>query len=395
MIAPGALIVGWAGPGALTAPLGRMIGHQLAFGVAFLAWTSWRLRPVARRLADGPRLRTVPDWIKGRSRTRRPCGDDPMFWKERTSRDGGPAQLVLGLGMLAFGLWTVFSHHAFIHWYRQALDEFLAFGYAGRRHHSDFFVREIFLNQLLVYSVMFYVAALVAVAVRSATGVTGEREAGTWDGVLNTPLEPAEIVRAKVLGALSPQCALLSLVLAPWLFGLALGALHPIGLLMAITGLAVFLYFASALGTLFSIRSKTSGQALARTLGVLLMVNLGTVVVGVLVVGSKEFGILFGNTALLLYYLPISTHFMQVIVAQPGKGWLFLGFLSAYVLAYAFVAWILCRAAARAIAPAANWPRLAPSMPGETLIDSRRLMTLSSNAGQGGSSAEFRPARRR
>ncbi len=114
-------------------------------------------------------------------------------------------------------------------------------------------------------------------------------------------------------------------MLAPWLFGLALGALHPIGLLMAITGLAVFLYFASALGTLFSLRSKTSGQALARTLGVLLMVNLGTVVVGVLVVGSKEFGILFGNTALLLYYLPISTHFMQVIVAQPGKGGAVLG----------------------------------------------------------------------
>ena len=37
-------------------------------------------------------------------------------------------------------------------------------------------------------------------------------------------------------------------MVAPWLFGLALGALHPIGLLLAITGLAVFLCFAAPTG---------------------------------------------------------------------------------------------------------------------------------------------------
>ena len=80
--------------------------------------------------------------------------------------------------------------------------------------------------------------------------------------------------------------------------------MHPIGLLLAITGLAVFLFFASALGTCFSLRSKTSGQALVRTLGVLLMLNLGTVLTGILLMSSKELGGFFGSTPILLYYLP-------------------------------------------------------------------------------------------
>ncbi len=358
MIGPGAMVRGWTGPAALSAALERMITWQLAWGALFLACASWRLRPVARRLADAPRRGTVPDWLRGRPRTRPACGDDPMLWKERYSRDGGAGQFVLAFGMLAFGLLTLLYYEAFLHRYRPALDEFFAYGYAGRLKHSDFFAREVFLSDLLRYSVLFYVAALVAVAVRSATGVTHERDARTWDAVLNSRLEPAEIVRAKVLGALTRQRLLLALILAPWLFGLVLGALHPIGLLLAVTGLAVFLYFASALGTLCSIRSRTSGGALVRTLGVLLALNLGSVSVGLLLMGSAEFGALFGCTVVLLYYLPVSNNFMPVILAHPGKGALFLGVLTAYVAAYAILSWVLCRIATRGFDPSADRPVL-------------------------------------
>ena len=354
MIAPGGLTPGWTGPGPLSVALGRMIVWQLVVGAVFLFWASWRLRPVARALADAPRRQAVP---RRRSHARPPCGDDPMLWKERTSRDGAPAQLGLWFGMFGFGLLAFFGHDAFFRNYRRALNELFAYGYAGRRNHSDFFARDNFLSQLQHYSVLFYVAALMAVAVTSATGVAGEREARTWDGLLNTPLEPAEIIRAKVLVAVTRQRALLALVLAPWLFGLALGAMHPIGLLLAITGLAVFLFFASALGTRFSLRSKTSGQALVRTLGVLLMLNLGTVLTGILLMSSKELGGFFGSTPILLYYLPFSNHVMQMIVNQPDKGALFLGFLSAYVAAYATLAWVLYRSATRRFDMVADRPR--------------------------------------
>jgi hypothetical protein len=345
--APGALIRGWTGPGALTLAIGRMIGSQLALGVLLLFWASWALRPVSRQLADAPRRRGVPDWLRGRPAARPRCGDNPILWKERFARDGGAAQFALGFGLIACGLMTLVGHDAFIYSYRRALDELFAYGYFSRLHHWDFFARENFLSHVLRYSVLFYVAALLVVAVKSATGVTSEREAGTWDAVLITALGPGEIVRAKVLGALTRGRLILSLVVAPWLFGLALGALHPIGLLMAITGLAVFLFFASALGTLFSLRSKTSGQALVRTLGVLLMLNLVPVLVAGYLMPSREFGGLFGSTAVVLYYLPLSNHMMEAIVTHPDKGTILLGVLSAPVAAYAAIGWVLYRAAIR------------------------------------------------
>ncbi len=347
VIAPGSLTPGWTGPTALTVAWSRMILWQLAVTSVFVLWASWRIRPVARQLADAPRRRAGPTWLRGRSRARPRCGNDPMLWKECTSRDRIPAAFGLVFGILAFGLWTLFTHDRFLRLYRGALDELLAYGYAARPHRGEFISRDGFLQALIVYSVLFYVATSLGVAVAAATGVTLEREAGTWDGLLSTPLEPREIIRAKVLGAVIRQRTLLSLVLAPWLFGLALGALHPIGLLLAIAGLAVFLCFASALGTLFSLRSKTSGRAVVRTLAVLLLLNLGTVVVATTLMGSRDRAMFFGSTPMLLDALPISNHFMQAIVNRPDKAALYLGCLSANVLAYAALAWLLYRTAAR------------------------------------------------
>ena len=111
VIAPGALTPGWTGPSALTVAWGRMVLWQLAFGSALLFWASWRLRPTARALADTSRRPTLPGWIRSRSRARPRCGDDPMLWKERTSRDGLSAALGLWFGLLELGLLAlVFTH---------------------------------------------------------------------------------------------------------------------------------------------------------------------------------------------------------------------------------------------------------------------------------------------
>ena len=272
--------------------------------------------------------------------------------------------------MLVFGIFILRSHPAFIHNYRLALDELFIYGYgSGGRLGSGVITRAGFMYGLATYSVIFYVVALVAVAVKSATGVTSEREARTWDGLLSTPLEPAEVVRAKVLGALVRRRALLLLVLIPWLIGLALGALYPVGLLLAVAGLAAFLWFASALGILFSLRSRNSRQALARTLGVLLVLNLGTLLPGVLLLGSSEAGILFGNTAVLLLFLPISTYHMRFFVVY--SAWtelLFRGLLLGSVAAYAALAWDLSRAATRGFDAAVDRPRHVPSRDSLTLI---------------------------
>jgi ABC-type transport system involved in multi-copper enzyme maturation permease subunit len=347
MIPPWPLGRGGMGLGALAVPLGRMVVLQLTYAAAFLLWASARLRPVARRLADAPRRRKPAVRVRRRSWLRPLYGDDPMLWKECESARSGPARLIVGMGLLAFGLLVLVSHQALTHTYQSALNEYLINGYGIGKNGSS--GRARFLTHLNMYSALFYVVALVVVAVESATGVTDEKAAGTWDGLLGTALEPAEIVRAKFLGALVRQRAVLALVLAPWLFGMALWALHPVGLLLAMTGLAAFLSFASALGTWFSLRSKTSGRALARTLGVLLVLNLGTLLAGGLLMGSTEYAALLGNTPLLLSALPLSTLHITSFVINADKGALLLGLLSAYVTAYAAVAWILFRSARRGL----------------------------------------------
>ena len=355
-------VAGGGGPGALAVPLGEMVGLQIAYGAMFLVCAAWRLRPVARRLADGPRRRAVR--ARTRARSRPACGDDPMLWKERYSQDVGAVRVILWMGMLVVGIFVVRSHQAFIHNYRLALDELLIYGYGtGGRVVTAAITRAGFMDSLATYSVVLYVVALVAVAVESATGVTSEREARTWDGLLGTPLEPAEVVRAKVIGALVRRRGLLLLVLIPWLVGLAVGALHPVGLLLAVAGLAAFLWFASALGILFSLRSKSSRQALARTIGVLLVLNLVTLLPGVLWLGSIEIGILFGNTAVLLHFLPISTYHMDTIVLYRTWRQLLLmpGLLLVSVSGYAALAWMLSRAATRGFDAAADRPRRMPS----------------------------------
>ncbi len=200
LIPPVNLAAGGGGPGSLAVPLGEMVRLQLAYGATFLVCAAWRLRPVARRLADGPRRRAVR--ARFRARSRPACGDDPMLWKERYFPDDGPVRLIIWMGMLVLGILILRSHEAFTHNYRLALDELFIYGYGtGGPLGSGASTRAGFMDNLTDYSIMFYVVALVAVAVESATGVTSEREARTWDGLLGTPLEPAEVVRAKVLGA--------------------------------------------------------------------------------------------------------------------------------------------------------------------------------------------------
>jgi hypothetical protein len=63
--------------------------------------------------------------------------------------------------------------------------------------------------------------------------------------------------------------------------------------------------------------------------------------------GSRELAIFFGSTPMLLDALPISNNFMQGMVNHPDKGAVYLGFLSAYVLGYAALAWLLYRSATR------------------------------------------------
>ena len=110
-----------------------------------------------------------------------------------------------------------------------------------------------------------YVIALVAVAAIAATSVTGERERGTWTSLTMTLVTGREVARAKVSGAVRAVHGAAVLFAILWGIGLATGSVHPLGILASAAGLAVFLRYGAALGVLFSMISRTSGQAIAAT----------------------------------------------------------------------------------------------------------------------------------
>jgi hypothetical protein len=55
--------------------------------------------------------------------------------------------------------------------------------------------------------------------------------------------------------------------------GVALGAVHPIGLVAEIIATSVFIFYACALGTFFSLRARSSARSLVATIGVMILTN--------------------------------------------------------------------------------------------------------------------------
>ena len=93
--------------------------------------------------------------------------------------------------------------------------------------------------------------------------------------MLATPLGGPEILRAKMIGPIWALRSLAYLMLGLWAIGLALGAIHPVGVMFCLVEMVVFTWFLSAIGTFFSLRSRNSTRALALTMATLVFLNVG------------------------------------------------------------------------------------------------------------------------
>jgi ABC-type transport system involved in multi-copper enzyme maturation permease subunit len=343
------------GPMILTRPVVTMTGMQVVSGLAFFALAAYRLRPAFRARQDAPRLRGR----LLRARARPPCRDDPMLWKEchGGGRDGA-TRLLLVLGFAIGAILPLLDIFSFQETYRNALEELYEFGYdlGPPANHGQY---RIALNwYLTAFATTFSVPFLLVVAVASASSIAGERERGTWTSLVTTTLGPWEILRAKMLGAIRAGGPLGILAVACWLLGLALGAVHPLGFLAAIAGLAAMAWFVAALGTYCSLGSKTTSGAVARTIGTLLTINLVPILVlGCLFGGSGVWGRgpVLGCMPMILWLLPVpspgvgsivlSIHYTLKSVlegAPPGPlHVLSAGLVLANVAANATLAWLL------------------------------------------------------
>jgi ABC-type transport system involved in multi-copper enzyme maturation permease subunit len=264
---------GWASLGLLKATC-WMIGLQLLYGTLLIAWSTFRLRAVERgeRLVG---LRWSGSKQSGQPRAlrrRRPIGDDPMIWKEcpEALATGGrwksAGVLFIVLAFLAgVGYWVYDSGIP-------AIVEMATYGYGSTNPYID---RQFFNGGVRVFLMCLYPLMALFLAVTAASGFTSEKEKDTWLSLVATPLDGAEIIRAKIFGAFWRVRGLLAAMLLVGLIGLLFGAVHPAGFLLMVFATAVYSLAFVMLGTYISLRSKSSTRAIATTLGIGVFCNVG------------------------------------------------------------------------------------------------------------------------
>jgi ABC-type transport system involved in multi-copper enzyme maturation permease subunit len=283
-----------------------MIGLQLAFGFALVGLSVWRLRPIYAAQGEGS---AKPAGLRSRLRNwgwrilpRRPCGDDPMIWKElQVSRTSGLVRLISLVLAISFGALLAW---ALAYTGQEALGELDTYGYSFTNHQE--YRARAELNALIrSCGTVIYVLVLLGVAANAATSVTSEREADSWTSLISSPLSGLEILRAKMMGAIWSMRGLWFGLLCVWLVGLLLGALHPLGLIFSSIELAVFLAFAAALGVSISMRAKSSLRAQVATIATLVFIN-GGYLLCCIPLEPDTFVIAAGSTPFIMAVCPLS-----------------------------------------------------------------------------------------
>ncbi|HEV3116867.1 MAG TPA: ABC transporter permease subunit [Gemmataceae bacterium] len=250
-----------AGAGALHSLAARVRDYALfhaMVGVFCTAWATLRLRTVFHRQAD----RTPAPAARRIGRLRRPrIGEQPMLWKEIFAEEG----LRLGRsGRLLLAILFVGSFLSFFSFLR-------VFSPRGFSWGQFPYVVSLW---AAVMGCMVACLLLLAVAVRAANSLSGERDRQTLDGLLATPLEARAILFAKWLGSIvSVRLGWLWVGLI-WVLGWLMGVWY--GWVIGVLVLAWLVYaaFLAAIGLWFSLVSRTSSRATIYTLGTALVMAL-------------------------------------------------------------------------------------------------------------------------
>jgi hypothetical protein len=268
-------------PGGIVERLLRMTALETAGAAVLTLWAVGRLRPASRALFEFEgRISRLRALRLSRRRPRPPCNDDPVLWNAiHTNRRATVAEWIAGrlIGLVGLGLLALatsrFAVPAFVELaergYGAAPEAFTVpdddsfgpllvgkmllllrspVGPAPGQARLEF---NIALRQCSAFFAMLYVFAIVGGALE---GVKGERERDTWLGLIATPLTGWEILRAKMLGPVLRGRGGALTMIGLWTVGLIAGAVHPLGLLAAVTGLAVSAWFYAAIGVSSALR---------------------------------------------------------------------------------------------------------------------------------------------
>jgi ABC-type Na+ efflux pump permease subunit len=237
-------------------PAALSIAYWLTIGLGGLAWSAHRLAPVCLEQADGLR-------IGRRGRRRRavpPIGDRPMLWKELHIEHaralgglgwwiGAALTLLLGPGSLILGLMI-------------AIDLALNQQVGGAEFAT-------WILQRFVGDTGDPVTCLIqwGIGLRAAVSIASERERGTWDAILTSPLEGRSIVLAKLCGSLYALRWLVGSAIVAWSVAWGAGAIGPEDYFTWVLGTLAVGAFMAAVGLRTSLTSSSATRASAVTIG--------------------------------------------------------------------------------------------------------------------------------
>jgi len=238
-----------------------------------VVWAVLRLRAVALKQASGP----PPRRFKVRESAAQRVGDDPMLWKEAFAKVrvrsgwlarlgaailvGGP--LLPGLGIVGMAIWYFVD----IGW-----DE----------------LSEAMYNWVRIAGTSVACLMLLAVAVRAAGSISGERERQTLDTLLTTPIDSTDILFAKWLGSILRTRRAWLWLGAIWGLAYSTGGLDWTSAAYLLGAWLVYASFLASLGLWFSAGSKSTARATVGTLLAVVLVMAGHWIVGAFYVPLLE-----------------------------------------------------------------------------------------------------------
>jgi hypothetical protein len=254
--------------------LGWMIGLQAAMGGVLAALAAIQLRPIFKR-QEGRITRPRGLWTmlaRRRWRAHRPLGDRPMLWKELHT--GGARGFARFIGwMLTLILGGSLLYHG-VPYAQRAFVEMWKHGYWPHGHPAFVHKRLVFYYFLNWVIPLIYLFAAVVVAGAAAASITSEHDDDTWVSLTSTDLTGREIVLAKLFGSLW-RARRLALVLVIFIIaGVAAGSLHYIALPALVVALAVYGWFAAAVGVWISIQLRSTWRSQFLTIAMLLLINV-------------------------------------------------------------------------------------------------------------------------
>jgi ABC-type transport system involved in multi-copper enzyme maturation permease subunit len=245
------------------------------FGMACLALAVWRLRnSCLRHLEKSSKRRWWQLQLARRPRVK----GDPIRWKERYVEGIAPLAVLRALpGWLGVLLVFLLTSASSIYILDKHLDPQDTLGTVTGLVLSGDFLQLIVVQQRMTSSTSDFCSQGVAVLLlaglvitaRCSGAVTAEREKGTWETLLQTPLETRQLIRGKLWGIMGASAPYLAAYAVPALALAAIaGSSAFLGALLwlAVTILAMF--FAGAAGLWCSVRSKTSWRSLLGALGI-------------------------------------------------------------------------------------------------------------------------------